>query len=347
MSLRYSRTIGTVSLLASLAFAGGAHAGDKVALVPEGPSSVEGQVGIADWDRLVEAARNSADLRLRIVASIDGVEDSGGVYFSHEVIPLETLVEQARGSTDPMVLSMLVGRCSEPAKPPRCDAQDLAERWTVADTQNQKAWLTLAAVLQQKGDVPAARAAFERASRASTWHEHNDDIARVIAASIPRSWPPLARMHGLEAALGIAAARTISPSPFSYLTQQCRDSLMRAQCGQILETMFRDGNDLFSLSISSKVAAIAHIPDDTVKLRQQKFNATYWALIHEAESAVSEPTEAADVARAVARLEERIAFGEMRYGQRALERSAVAEADAASRFASRLAAQRSAATQPR
>ena len=130
MSLRYSRTIGTVSLLASLAFAGGAHAGDKVALVPEGPSSVEGQVGIADWDRLVEAARNSADLRLRIVASIDGVEDSGGVYFSHEVIPLETLVEQARGSTDPMVLSMLVrvelDRSAEP--PTRCGSA-LAAHW--------------------------------------------------------------------------------------------------------------------------------------------------------------------------------------------------------------------------
>ncbi|MGI9024447.1 MAG: hypothetical protein ACR2GP_02505, partial [Burkholderiaceae bacterium] len=185
--------------------------------------SVEVPVGIANWARLVEAARKSADLRLRIVASIDGLEDRDGVYSSHEVIPLETLVEQARGSTDPMVLSMLVGRCSESAKPPRCDTQDLAERWTVADTQNQKAWLTLAAVLQQKGDLPAARAAFERASRASTWHEHNDDIARVIAATIPRTWPPLARMHGLEATLGIAAARNISPSPFSYLTQQCKD----------------------------------------------------------------------------------------------------------------------------
>ena len=122
---------------------------------------------------------------------------------------------------------------------------------------------------------------------------------------------------------------------------------MRAQCGQILETMFRDGNDLFSLGISSKVAAIARIPDETVKLRQQKFNATYWAVIHEAESAVSEPTEAVDIARAVARLEERIAFGEMRYGQRALERSGVAQADAASRFASRLAARQAAAAPQR
>ncbi len=111
-------------------------------------------------------------------------------------VSIDTLAEQARGSTDPMVPSLLIQACANDRLEPRptCDPVALARRWTIADTQNQAAWLTLAGTLRSAGLADDARAAFVRGARASGWHESYDDGVRMTSAAMPRSLGPRARM---------------------------------------------------------------------------------------------------------------------------------------------------------
>ena len=299
-------------------------------------STPEEHADAQSWDRFVAAGVKSADLRLRIAFSIDGLQERNGGYFWHEAIPLETLVEQARGSTDPLVLAMLFGRCSadEPAKaPPRCDALDFARRWTVADTQNQLAWVTLAGELQRRGDFDAARTTFIRAAQASLWHEHYDDVARVIARALPQALTPRERYGGLILALGTSAARTVSLVPFRYLRTACKEPATGAACGSILETAFRDGETLFVLASSARLAEAAGLSDEAVRARTQRSDAMYWALTQFPFPERAELDDPSVAARAVDQAEHRLALGELGWGRFLLQQSGVTEADAAARYA--------------
>lgn len=134
------------------------------------------------WERISIASRASADLRLRLLLSTDGLEQRDGRMFTKATIPVATLVEQARGSTDPLTLDLLLKRCLDPAAGKACDSLDVARRWTQADTQNQAAWIALARGQRDASDIDGAHLTFQRGARASTWHDHEEAAARLIAA---------------------------------------------------------------------------------------------------------------------------------------------------------------------
>lgn len=151
---------------------------------------------------------HASDARLRTFVGMSQVFLDEDVLPAAQRVPVDTLAEQARGSTDPMVLSLLIQMCGYDRLRPRptCDPIALARQWTVADTQNQLAWLTLAGTLRWSGEHEAGRAAFLRAAQASIWHESYDDGSRLIAAAAPKALGPRARMALQYQALTAAAA---------------------------------------------------------------------------------------------------------------------------------------------
>lgn len=193
-TLRYSefkRAAMTLSLLMLIHFGVEvrAHAAEPVA-----PSvSDAADEGKALWDRFAESNRRSQNLRLRVLFSQGGlVEHNGGNYFE-ELIPFDDLLEQARGSTDPLVLAILFDRCGRPRinASSRCSPVDLARRWVAADMQNQIAWIALATVLTDAGDLEGARAAWTSAALASTFRDDFLEAARSIVRALPSDLTPI------------------------------------------------------------------------------------------------------------------------------------------------------------
>lgn len=294
--------------------------------------TAEEQANVERWDRLVAAGTKSSELRLRIIFSSDGLEKRKGDAISwRETIPLESLVEQARGSTDPMVLAMLFARCVEAGNPKRCDALDFAERWAVADTQNQLAWVALSSELQRRGDRDAAHAAFERAAQASTWHEYSEDVARVSVRALPPAPTPRERLFDLNTTTGTAAASAIAIVPHTYMRVACEEPSLREACTRILDTMFRDGDTLLGTAMSAHLAKAAGLSDEAVRSRKQRYHATAWALTQFPVQSGANLDDPAVLARAVDETEQRIRLGEMEWGRRLLQRAGVSEADAAAR----------------
>lgn len=113
-------------------------------------------------NRFVAASAGSSDLRLRAIFSVSGLEERNGGFHLHETIP--PAGRRGPRIERPLVLAMLVARCGETPNVQRCDAIDFARRWTVADTQNQLAWVTLASLPHRRGDRETARTTFERAA---------------------------------------------------------------------------------------------------------------------------------------------------------------------------------------
>ncbi len=312
---------------AASAAATGVPASEEVVLTAQERANVE------RWDRFVAAGTKSSELRLRVIFSTDGLEKrKGSVIYWRETIPLESLVDQARGSTDPMVLALLFARCFEVGNPKRCDALDFAERWTVADTQNQLAWIVLSSELQRRGDRNAARAAFERAAQASTWHEYSEDVARVSVRALPRAPTPRERLFDLDAATSTAAASTIAIVPHTYMRVTCEEPSRREACARILDTMFRDGDTLLGTAMSAQLAKAAGLSDEAVRARKQRYHATAWALTQFSVRQGAELDDPAMIARAVDETEQRISLGDMGWGRRLLQQAGVSEADAAARY---------------
>lgn len=321
-----------ISIIAMLATTVAAFAAAPEIGIPTVASTSQEEADEAAWNRFVAASAKSSDLRLRVIFSVDGLEKRNDGFYLHESIPLESLVDQARGSNDPLVLAMLAARCGETPNVQRCDALDFARRWTVADTQNQLAWVALASELQRRGDSDAARAAFERAAQASVWHEQYADMARAIARALPRTLTPRERLRALHGALATAAARSVSMEPYGYLRAACKEPSTRDACARILETMFRDGDTLIGTAVSARLAQAAGLLDDAVRARKQRFNATYWAVMQFPVLEDAELDDPAVLARAVDQVGQRVELGEMRWGQRLLLQSGVSEPDAAARF---------------
>ena len=135
-------------------------------------------------------------------------------------------------------------------------------------------------------------------------------------------------MHGLMSALGTAAARTM-PS-YGYIRLQCKDVSMREACIRILDTMFRDSDTLTSTSVSAHIAESAGGSEETVRIRKQRLNAAFWALLQIPHlSELNDPTV---MARAIQEVEHRIELGEMAWARSILTSSGVSERDAAARL---------------
>ena len=129
------------------------------------------------------------DLRTRVLLSLPSfVTDADRQVIREDDRDLATLVEQARGSTDPIVLSRLAQRCGGVGKV--CDALQMTERWVDADTQNQAAWLALGQVQWRRQDEAAAKATFVRAARASLWRDDLVETGRFCCGRCRRACPP-------------------------------------------------------------------------------------------------------------------------------------------------------------
>ncbi len=242
------------------------------------------------FEALRERVGHSADLRLRIVHSFTielvSVPSEAGPVFgpvTHESLSPAELYEQARGTTDPLALDLLLHRCE--GTPERCDRVDLARRWTVADTQNPLAWLALADVLRSRGDDPEARDAFVRAALASHWHEHAWDVSRLVADAAPRDLPPLERLGWTlhAATIGFAVVDTNLHTAYFYCREGGRvGGPLREACLTIAATMMRDGDSLMTVLMAPKLAAAAGAADDVVGAYRQRADALYWAALQTA-----------------------------------------------------------------
>ena len=201
-----------------------------------------------------------------------------GAYRLSKVTPIETLVEQARGSSDPVVLSLLVDRCFDTLdKAGRCDAVDVARRWTVSGTQNQLAWIAVAPVLDNRGDLPDARAALRCASQVSLWHESYSEIARLLEADAPKTADPAERA-ALLLTIVSKAYLSLPSGHYQAINRHCKEADLSDACGGILEVMSRDAQSLMTAQVASSLAtARSVLPATTVATIRQRSDALSWA----------------------------------------------------------------------
>ncbi len=307
-------------------------------------SSVEQQDSDQARDRLLSALRQSSDLRVRILYSTETMVETGEndeikrVYL-REVIPVAELVEQARGTSDLLVLNLMVRRCGDQSA--HCDAADFARRWTAVDTQNQVAWLTLAAALKAKGDLDGARTTFIRAAQASTWHDQFRELARVVVAASPKAASPRMRNAVLVNALSQASAPGIPFGALGTLGANCKDDGdVRIACARIVATMFRDTDTMMGLTLAASYAARADVDPSVVASYRQESDAARWALQHivAIESGSVDPDTANDetLSKENARLQTMIDLGERRVLDDTLLKQHITKSEAAARLVATL-----------
>ncbi len=340
----HRRVLATCLAAACLVAAGSASAAkddaDASALTPRQ------QVLVDEMEAIRVAQSRSADLRVRIVASLSAAI---GAMFGPDADALRArlsttaaaLYEQARGSTDPVALEALLYGCSFLAtRADRCDPLALARRWVEADTQNQAAWLALASQLRARGFATEARTTFERASLASRWHEQYGDLARSLADALPTGLSPQARNLALGSALSLSAVFASSLETVQLIANTCRDAdAPRAACARIMDTMMRDGGTLQAIGVIPSLAARSRLPAETVGSYRREVDALQWALRHSPLVGERWALDEDDDARAAAsatRLRTIIDTSERRFLERILVDAHVAKDDAARRYVATL-----------
>ena len=287
----------------------------------------------AENERIEALAARSADLRMRILFSYDFDPSIDGRLSVRESTSVETLIDQARGATDPLTLSLLLFRCDLVRQRAPCDRVDLARRWTLADTQNQVAWLTLATELHRAGDTDGAGAAFLRAARASTWRDPSVALPRLIASQLMADPIGMASGDAVVYALGIAAA---TPAPLHTISAACKGAPERQDaCARIVETMARDGDSLMELSVAAAYAARSTLPSTTVEAARREADAAWWAMA--ALLPAYDDGRPRD-ASGDARLRLQAELGERRFYRRMRENARISDAEAAKRYVATLSA---------
>lgn len=307
-----------------------AHSAPAAATLDPRTSSAEALDDTAAWQRFKALASRSSDLRVRVAMSTPDYDELNGLYMQHPDTAIEALVEQARGSTDPVVLWLLTARCSAFDSGGRhpCDAIDMARRWTVADTQNQLAWLTFAQALDVAGAQAEARTAIVRGAQASTWREDQVTLARTIAGAVPTDeMTPRQRVETLRAVqvIGFGTA-----TPLRILSKSCRESGLRDACLRYLETIARDADNLASVRIGAIYSGRIGAPDDVVRVRIEHADAWMYALT---KMGVRDDTEIDEAVRAA---RDDIEHSEAFRARRALARAHLTEAEAARRLVAEL-----------
>ncbi len=336
-----ARRVLAIALLMSVATAARSVADETDSGVTPQWLALAERVDALGADRL-----KSSDLRLRILYSMsDDVEterrpDNG--FYGKERISAADLYEQARGSTDPLTLDLLIRRCTAYTKTmTRCDRLALARRWTEADTQNQIAWLSLAGILKEEGAAEAAKGAFKRAALASAWHEHYGEVARLVTRTIPTGLTLQEREFALLGAL--MKAKYADPGrPLQTLWTFCKDddAGVRAACRRIVRVMARDGETLLGISMAVRYAAKVGLDRETVQAYQRTADAIQWSMPYIAgtgdfREVSDDPTAQANIAR----MQALIAVGERRRSLEVLLERHVSEDDAAQRYVATLSAE--------
>ncbi len=307
------------------------HAGELSGVLPDAAAATpQGRVAEARWEKFAAQNARSGDLRLQLL-------------FGRTTIALEQLVERARGSTDPLVLSTLSERCDAPVSTGKssaaasgettfigCDGVELARRWVAVDTENQLAWLTLATLLDRRGALDEARSTFMRAARASSYRTLYGEAARTILRIVPRDLSP---SEQLAFAYGIVRMQSAQPFPtFQPLFRTCKLPDMRDACVHIADTMFRDSATVIELFTATELSGRLDVERETVRYRTERFYAMRWLMRQGI--APDEPSidDAAAIDRFVDDVEKRASRGELAWFREQFRRRGVSEAEAAARY---------------
>ena len=317
-----------VALIASLSIA--SHAGEPSGVLPDAAAATpQGRAAEARWEKFAAQNARSGDMRLQLL-------------FGRSTITLEQFVERARGSTDPLVLSILSERCDAPMSTNKksetapattstdCDGVELARRWVAVDTENQLAWLTLATLLDRRGALDEARSTFMRAARASSYRTLYGEAARTILRIVPRDLNPSER---LSFAYGIVRVQSAVPFPtFQPLIRTCKLTEMRDACMRIADIMFRDCESLIELFTATELSGRLGVERETARYRIERFYALRWLMRQGI--APDEPSidDAATIDRFVGDLEKRASLGELAWFRDLLRQRGVSEAEAAARY---------------
>ncbi len=280
-------------------------------------------------ETLLAAGLRSGDLRVRIAWSIDGIEQrAGGRWYSIETMPIATLVDQARGSTDPVVLQMMIPRCAASYHPRDvCDPMSFALRWTAVDAQNQRAWLAVSSLLRDRGEFEAARAMFRRAAEAPAWHESLSDLARSLVAALPTD---LSAAQRLDAVLDTnsKAVSAVTFQALSVINASCKDAALQKPCERIVETIARDAESLLAIRMAASMAERTALPETTTRAIRQRADAMQWAAF------MLLPVKTAGDATSVG--ETMLSVGERKALEDVLQRAGIDEREAARRYVSSL-----------
>ena len=307
------------------------HAGELAGVLPDNAAATpQGRAAEARWEKFATQNARSGDLRLQLL-------------FGRNTIPLEQFVERARGSTDPLVLSILSERCDAPLSASRksettpgataftdCDGIDLARRWVAVDTENQLAWLTLTTLLDRRGALDQARSTFTRAALASSYRTLYGEAARTILRIVPRDLNPSER---LAFAYGIVRIQSAQPFPtFQPLLRTCRLPDMRDACARIADTMFRDSETMIELFTATELSGRLDVERETVRHRIERFYAMRWLMRQGV--APDEPSidDVAAIDHFVDGVEKRASLGELAWFREQFRRRGVSEAEAAARY---------------
>ena len=278
---------------------------------------------------LLASALRSSDLRTRIVWSINGIEQrADGRWYSIETIPIATLVDQTRGSTDPVVLEAMTRRCLASIQPRHvCDPLSFALRWAAVDAENQRAWLAVASILRDRGELDSARAMFRRAALAPAWHESLADLARSLAAAIPPDLPAVQRNDALATTYAKASG-TVASQSLVIINTSCKEAQLRVPCERIIETMARDAESLIAIRIAANMAERTALPSATIQAIRQRADAMQWA-----ESLLVRDDSLPDVESGRARIVGSIlASGELKALGDVLQQAGIDEREAARRY---------------
>ena len=277
------------------------------------------QADFATVKAFLVASLHASDARLRTFVGVD-LQTAMAEFPEAQRVSVDTLAEQARGSTDPMVLAILSSACDLGTKPkPHCDVVSLARQWTVADTQNQVAWLTLASALRFAGDAQGARSAFVRGAFASTWHEAYDDGSRMVTAALPKTLGPRSRMALQMLALTGSGAFLLPNAAVGELSFRCKDPTLGDACRRILDTIDRDDGSTFGKSVAARLSRGAGFDPETVERRMRLVDDLQYASSQAGWKDWQEVTDPAELETQAALLDRRIALGEIAHAKTVLD----------------------------
>jgi hypothetical protein len=281
-----------------------------------------------------QTARQSSDLRLRILFSQRMAPGPSDQYIQ-DVTPLGALVDSARGSTDPLVLELLLGRCRSQSKADAsiCDPVDIARRWAAVDAQNAVPWIELASVLAKAGDEKAADEAWTKAARAATLRDSYYPIVRLLLSSFPADADPRVRYLDLTYAIGWAAA---VPDMWMWdVKTGCKSDARRAACSSIADMAFRDGDAIHAVQAGRLLTTQTKQEQWLRASRQQTEEALQWALSRldvDTGYGTLDATDLQAVVKLNRMIEDRVAHGDVTAARNELHSLHVSEAEGAKRY---------------
>jgi len=243
-----------------------------LALAPRRPESADEEADPSDlppgvaqdllalwWPRLV-AALHAGTERQRAAAWL--LQRDGGLYQAVPVpdpAALAGLTRLARDSADVQVQAWALQACSQAGHPAVCAG------WTGRLAIARSPQLALAWRLLVQQEPQATDEALAGLAQATVWDTGYGRLAGELLAVWPPDAPAHLKILASIAALGMDAALLTSAGP--GMVRACRSEALgspsrAAQCRQIAANMLRDGRDLMTLMVGSRLGERLGLPSE-------------------------------------------------------------------------------------